>query len=159
GDELDHLIDSFNRMTARLNQSFEQTRRFSTDVSHELRTPLTAIRGQLEVALFTAQTEEQYRDAIVNALEDVEQLSSIVRELFMLSQAESGQLVLQRTALDLAAVAADVVEQFQIPAEEKNIELSANLKSGAVIAADRVQIERLISNLLSNAMKYTPRTG
>ena len=119
GDELDHLIESFNRMTARLNQSFEQIRRFSTDVSHELRTPLTAIRGQLEVALFTAETPEQYRDAMVNALEDVEKLSSIVRALLLLSQAESGQLALQKTPLDLGEVAPDVVDQFQIPAEEK----------------------------------------
>ena len=102
GDELDHLIDSFNRMTERLHQNFEQIRRFSTDVSHELRTPLTAIRGQLEVALFTAETPDQYREAMVNALEDVEKLSSIVRALLLLSQAESGQLVLQKTPLDLA---------------------------------------------------------
>src|SRR5262249_19792414 len=55
GDELDYLIATFNRMIERLEHSFEQIRRFSTDVSHELRTPITAIRGQLEVALFTAQ--------------------------------------------------------------------------------------------------------
>ena len=61
GDELDYLIESFNRMTLRLDHSFEQIRQFSTDVSHELRTPLTAIRGQLEVALFTAEKPEQYR--------------------------------------------------------------------------------------------------
>ena len=89
-------------MTARLHQSFEQIRQFSTDVSHELRTPLTAIRGQLEVALFTAETPEQYREAMVNALEDVEKLSSIVRALLLLSQSESGQLVLQKAPLDLA---------------------------------------------------------
>jgi heavy metal sensor kinase len=159
GDELDHLIESFNRMTARLNQSFEQIRRFSTDVSHELRTPLTAIRGQLEVALFTAETQEQYRDAIVNALEDVEKLSSIVRSLLLLSQAESGQVILQKAPLELAEVAADVVDQFQIPAEEKGVILSASLDAGAVISADRTQIERLLSNLLSNAVKYTPKGG
>jgi heavy metal sensor kinase len=159
GDELDHLIESFNRMTVRLNQSFEQIRRFSTDVSHELRTPLTAIRGQLEVALFTAETPEQYRDAIVNALEDVEQLSSIVRALLLLSQAESGQVVLQKTSFDLAEVAADIVDQFQIPAEEKGVELSANLEPGVALSADRTQIERLLSNLLSNAVKYTPKGG
>ncbi len=124
GDELDRLIDSFNRMTARLAGSFEQIRRFSTDVSHELRTPLTAIRGQLEVALFTAETPEQYRDAMVNALEDVEKLSSIVRALLLLSQAESGQLVLQKTSLDLGEVVRDVVDQFQIPAQEKRIVLT-----------------------------------
>jgi signal transduction histidine kinase len=159
GDELDHLIDSFNRMTTRLAQSFDQIRRFSTDVSHELRTPLTAIRGQLEVALFTAETPEQYRDAMVNALEDVEQLSSIVRALLLLSQAESGQLVLQKTPLDLGDIALDVVEQFQIPAQEKNIQLTAHIVPGSVVPADRTQIERLLSNLLSNAVKYTPRGG
>jgi heavy metal sensor kinase len=159
GDELDYLIGSFNRMTARLRDSFEQIRRFSTDVSHELRTPLTAIRGQLEVALFTAQTPEHYREAIVNALEDVEKLSSIVRALLLLSQAESGQLVLQKAPLDLAQVVEDVVDQFQIPAEEKGLTLTAALGRGAVILADRTQIERLISNLLSNAVKYTPRGG
>lgn len=159
GDELDYLIESFNRMTARLGQSFEQIRRFSTDVSHELRTPLTAIRGQLEVALFTAETPEQYREAMVNALEDVEQLSSIVRALLLLSQAESGQLVLQKVSLDLGDVARDVVDQFQIPAQEKGIDLSVRIVSGSVILADRTQIERLLSNLLSNAVKYTPSGG
>ncbi|MEQ1887211.1 MAG: ATP-binding protein, partial [Bryobacteraceae bacterium] len=158
-DELDHLIDSFNQMTARLGQSFEQIRRFSTDVSHELRTPLTAIRGQLEVALFTAQTTEQFREAMVNALEDVERLSSIVRALLLLSQAESGQLVLQKAALDLGAIAEDVVDQFQIPAEEKGVELSVHVQAGTIAFADKTQVERLISNLVSNAVKYTPRGG
>jgi heavy metal sensor kinase len=159
GDELDHLIGSFNRMTTRLEDSFEQIRRFSTDVSHELRTPLTAIRGQLEVGLFTAQTPEQYRDAMVNALEDVEQLSSIVRALLLLSQAESGQVVLQKTMVDLGDVAEDVVDQFQIPAEEKHVRLTARIEPGVVIVADRTQIERLFSNLLSNAVKYTTAGG
>jgi len=158
GDELDHLIDSFNRMTERLHQSFEQSRRFSTDVSHELRTPLTAIRGQLEVALFTAQTPEQYREAMVNALEDVEKLSSIVRALLLLSQAESGQLTLQKAPLDLATITEDMVDQFQIPAEEKGVTLAGELHP-ALISGDRTQIERLISNLLSNAIKYTAAGG
>ncbi len=159
GDELDHLIDSFNQMTDRLHQSFEQTRRFSTDVSHELRTPITAIRGQLEVALFTAETPDQYREAIINAMEDIEKLSSIVRALLLLSQAESGQVVLQRAPLDLGAVVTDQVDQFQIPAEEKDVRLTASIEPCAPVEADHTQIERLLSNLLSNAVKYTPKGG
>ncbi len=158
-DELDNLIDSFNRMTERLSHSFDQVRQFSTDVSHELRTPLTAIRGQLEVALFTAEKPEQFRDAMVNALEDVEKLSSIVRALLLLSQAESGQLVLQKTPLDLGEVVADLVDQFQIPADEKDVKLTADLEPGWKTNADRTQVERMISNLLSNALKYTPKGG
>jgi heavy metal sensor kinase len=159
GDELDHLIDSFNQMTERLHQSFEQIRRFSTDVSHELRTPITAIRGQLEVALFTAETPEQYRESIINAMEDIEKLSSIVRALLLLSQAESGQVVLQKTPLDLAEVVTDLVDQFQIPAEEKDVRLMASIEPCAPVEADHTQIERLLSNLLSNAVKYTPKGG
>jgi heavy metal sensor kinase len=159
GDELDRLIEAFNRMMARLSFSFEQIRRFSTDVSHELRTPLTVVRGQLEVALFTAKTTEQYRDAMVAALEDVERLSNIVRALLLLSQSETGQLVLQRSEVDLAVVLRDLVEEFQIPAEAQGVSLSAKLPDTAPILADRIQIERLVTNLFSNAIKYTPAGG
>jgi heavy metal sensor kinase len=158
-DELDRLIDSFNRMIERLNASFTQTRQFSTDVSHELRTPLTAIRGQLEVALFTAHTPEQYREAIVDALQDVERLSQTIRALLLLSQAESGQLNLQRQTLDFAALVADIVDQFQIPAEGAKVELTCTLPPECPMEGDKIQLERLVSNLLSNAVKYTPENG
>ena len=159
GDELDRLIDAFNHMMTRLDHSFEQIRQFSTDVSHELRTPLTVVRGQLEVALFTAQNVDQYREAMAEALEGVDRLSNIVRALLMLSQAESGQLVLQKTHLDLAEVARDLVDQHQIPAEAQGVRLSAELPEPCRIYADRIQIERLLSNLLGNAIKYTPAGG
>jgi heavy metal sensor kinase len=159
GDELDRLIEAFNHMMMRLNHSFEQIRQFSTDVSHELRTPLTVVRGQLEVALFTAQTVEQYRDAMADALEGVERLSNIVRALLMLSQAESGQLALQRTEVNLADLVRDLVDQHQIPAEAEGVRLAATLPANCVVSADRIQIERLVSNLLGNAIKYTPAGG
>ncbi len=159
-DELDRFIESFNRMMVRLHLSFEQMRQFSTDVSHELRTPLTVIRGQLEVALFTATTVEQYRDAMANALEDVERLSNIVRALLMLSQAESGQLALNKTDMDLPDMVGELADQYQIVAEAANVQLSyEGPEQPCNIHADRVQMERLITNLLSNAIKYTPAGG
>src|SRR5580658_1839330 len=159
GDELDRMIEAFNHMMTRLNHSFEQIRQFSTDVSHELRTPLTVIRGQLEVALFTAQAVEQYREAMANALEDVDRLSNIIRALLMLSQAESGQLLLQKTQLDFAELLRDQVDQYQIPAEAQGVDLTAELPPACVIFGDKIQIERLVSNLLGNAIKYTPAGG
>ena len=158
-DELDKLIDAFNRMIERLDASFQQTKQFSTDVSHELRTPLTAIRGQLEVALLAAKTPEQYQDAILNALEDVERLSQTIRALLQLSLAESGQLALQKQPLDLTALIHNLMEQFYIPAESGRVELITELAPGVVVEADKVQIERLVSNLVSNAIKYTPEGG
>jgi heavy metal sensor kinase len=159
GDELDYLILTFNRMIDRLESSFQQMKQFSADVSHELRTPITAIRGQLEVALFTAQTTDQYREAMFNALQDIDRLSQIVRALLLLSQAESGQLILQKSRLDLREVGSDLVEQFQIPAEAAGIRLTADLARECFIEGDRVQIERMITNLLSNALKFTPEGG
>jgi heavy metal sensor kinase len=160
GDELDRLIETFNQMIERIEINFNQVRQFSTDVSHELRTPITVVRGQLEVALFTATTVDQYRDAIVNSLQDIERLSQIVRALLLLSQAETGQVILQKQNLDLVEIADSVVDQFQIPAEGAEV----TLRFATHIAHchgdfDKVQIERMLSNLLSNAVKFTPPGG
>jgi heavy metal sensor kinase len=158
-DELDYLILTFNRMIERLQASFNQIKQFSTDVSHELRTPITGIRGQLEVALFTAKTTDQYREAMFNALQDIDRLSQIVRALLLLSQAESGQLVLQKSRMSLCDIVSEIVDQFQIPAEEAGIHLRADLPEDCYAEVDRVQIERMLTNLLSNALKFTPRDG
>jgi heavy metal sensor kinase len=160
GDEIDRLIETFNQMIERIEVNFNQVRQFSTDVSHELRTPITVVRGQLEVALFTAKTVEQYRDAIVDSLSDIERLSQIVRALLLLSQAETGQVVLQKQQLDLVEVADGVVDQFQIPAEGADVTLRF-IKHIARCEGefDLVQIERMLSNLLSNAVKFTPAGG
>lgn len=158
-DELDRLIDAFNRMIERLDAAFQQSKQFSTDVSHELRTPLTAIRGQLEVALLAAKTPEQYQEAILNALEDVERLSHTIRALLQLSQAESGQLGLQKQTLDVSALIRDLMEQFYLPAESGKVKLTMTVPPHVSAEVDRIQFERLLSNLVSNAIKYTPEGG
>ena len=157
-DELDLLIDAFNAMVDRLESSFRQIRQFSVDASHELRTPLTAVRGQLEVALFTAKTPEQYRESITTAIEDVDQLSQVVKALLHLSQAESGQVTLARVPVELGQLVEKVIEQFQLPAEAEGIRLECRVDPGVVIG-DRTQLQRMISNLLSNALKFTPAGG
>ena len=159
GDELDFLIETFNQMIERLEASFVQVRQFSTDVSHELRTPITILRGQLEVALMTAETKEQYRDAIVDSLGDIERLSHIVRALLLLSQAETGQVVLARTRFDLSELVREIGEQFQLPAESASIQLNVEAPGTCEADLDRIQIERMLSNLLSNALKFTPAGG
>ncbi|MBX9604531.1 MAG: HAMP domain-containing protein [Bryobacteraceae bacterium] len=159
GDELDNLIDRFNEMVGRLQKSFEQTRQFATDVSHELRTPLTAIRGQLEVALLTAETADEFRESLENAMRDVERLTSIVKALLLLSQAESGHLALQMRNINLSEITEFLVSEFEVPAEVGKVSLTARVHPGCVLQADRIQMERLLSNLISNALKYTPQGG
>jgi len=158
-DELDQLIVAFNKMMERLSENFEQIRRFSTDVSHELRTPLTGIRGQLEVALMTARSEEEFREAIVNALEDVDRISNIVRALLLLAQAETGQLALKQRPVNVTEVVEELVEQFRASAKEEGLRLNSELEPNVYIRGDRTQMDRLVTNLLANALKYTPRGG
>jgi heavy metal sensor kinase len=158
-DELDHLISSFNAMADRLEESFTQIRQFSVDASHELRTPLTALRGELEVALFTAQSPDEYREAIIAAVDDVDRLSKVVRALLHLGQAESGQLSLAREDVDLSSLASNVAENFENPADVQNLKLSTKIEPGVHVEGDRIQLERLLTNLLSNALKYTPAPG
>jgi len=159
GDELDRLIETFNRMIERLEQSFEQMRQFTTDVSHELRTPITAVRGHLEVALMSARSAEELREAISTALEETERLSNVVKAMLALSQAESGQLALRCEPLELAPLTEDVLDQFRIPAEETGVHLTSELAPNCVASVDRIQYERLLANLLSNAVKYTGPGG
>ena len=159
GDELDSLIDAFNKMMARLEENFDQVKRFSTDASHELRTPITGIRGQLEVALMTAKNTGEYRDAVINALEDVDRLSNIVRALLMLSQAETGQIEIKQEPVDLGGIVGDLAEQFSTGAADENIALTWSSDPDSLVSGDRTQLERLVTNLLANAIKYTPGGG
>ncbi len=159
GDELDQLTRTFNQMIERLEQSFRQMKQFTNDVSHELRTPVTAARGQLEVALYTARTTEEYREAIGGALEEVERLGRFVQGMLSLSLAESGQLALRREQIDVAEIAHSIAEQFSIPAEEARVTLSVEAPESLAAEVDRLLFERLVSNLFSNAIKYTPPEG
>lgn len=158
-DELGRLIVAFNKMMERLSENFEQVRRFSTDVSHELRTPLTAIRGQLEVGLMTAVTADDYKEAIITALQDVDRISNIVRALLLLSQAETGQLALNCKVLDLSPMVRELSEQFGSVAKDKRQRLVCRAPEPVYVSADMVQMERLVTNLLSNACKYTGEGG
>jgi heavy metal sensor kinase len=158
-DELDLLIGSFNRMVERLDKSFTQIAQFSTDVSHELRTPVTIVRGQLEVALMTAQSEQELRSAVEGALVDIDRLSQIIRALLQLAKAESGQIQLSLHPEDLAELSRQVLEELDIAARDKQVELRYSLPASAWMQADRIQIERLLYNLIDNALKYTPSGG
>ncbi len=154
-DEVDTLTIQFNEMLDRLERSFERVKRFTLDASHELRTPITAIRGQLEVALLTARTKEEYRAAIETAMEDVERLSKIVRSMLLLSQAESGQVALQAVLVDLSRAVMEAAGHFELPAAAKGLTLSVVAPERCMGHVDPIQFERLAMNLLSNAFKYT----
>ncbi len=159
GDELDRLVNRFNEMMDRLESNFEQMRQFTINASHELRTPVTAIRGQLEVALLHARTADDYREAVETAMHDVERLSQIVKTLLLLSQADSGSLRLQKGVHDAASLVREVIHAHELLAAEKQLKLTAVVPEQCPAMIDRTQFERLISNLVSNAVTHTPAHG
>jgi len=159
GDEFGRLASVFNETLSRLDAAFEQLRRFTADASHELRTPLTAIRSVGEVALQRSLTAEGYREVIGSMLEDVDRLTRLVENLLLLTRAEAGRILLTRATVDLGELVAGVSDSLRVLAEEKNQELTVELAGPVAADCDAAVLRQGITNLLHNAIKYTPRMG
>jgi heavy metal sensor kinase len=158
-DELGHLGQAFNMTLSRLEESFDQLRRFTADASHELRTPLTAIRSVGEVALQKAGSAPYYRDIIGSMLEEVNRLTRLVESLLTISRADAGQIELHQTtvnALELVQEAAALLESL---AEEKQQTVVVEGNPILNVWADRLILRQAVINLLDNAVKYSPVGG
>jgi heavy metal sensor kinase len=158
-NEMGRLATVFNETLGRLEASFDQMRRFTTDVSHELRTPLTAIRSVGEVGLRGHRDESAYRGIIGSMLEEVDRLASLIDRLLTLSRAETRQARLSRDTVDLSALADDVVAHLAVLAEEKRQTLSVERQASPVVSADRLVLRQALINLVDNAIKFTPTSG
>lgn len=155
-DELGRLATVINDMLGRLESSFGQMRRFTSDVSHELRTPLMAMRTVGEVGLREPRTAEGYRDVAASMLEEVDRLALLVDRLLALSRAESGAAAPALEAVDLGEVAAGVTTQLDVLAEEKGQVLILDRAVTARGIADPVLLRQALTNLVDNAIKYSP---
>jgi heavy metal sensor kinase len=158
-DELGRLSTVFNDTLSRLQSSFDQMRRFTSDASHELRTPLTAIRSVGEVGLREKRNEGEYREIIGSMLEEVDSLSRLVDRLLLLSRAETGEALLSREDVDLTALAEDVVAQLEVLAEEKQQSIGIEATAPAHWTGDRMVLRQALINLIDNAIKYTQAGG
>jgi heavy metal sensor kinase len=158
-DELGQLARVFNEMLARLEQAFEQLRRFTSDASHELRTPLAAIRSVGEVGLQKDGSRAEYRDIIGSMLEEVNRLTSLVDNLLTISRADAGSLQLQLVRIPVMDLAREAAALFEIMAEEKSLDLVLEGDELAVVQGDPLFLRQALVNLLHNAVKYSPVGG
>jgi heavy metal sensor kinase len=158
-DELGQLARVFNEMLARLEQAFEQLRRFTSDASHELRTPLAAIRSVGEVGLQKDGSRAEYRDIIGSMLEEVNRLTSLVDNLLTISRADAGSLQLQLVRIPAMDLAREAAALFEIMAEEKSLDLVLEGDEFAVVQGDPLFLRQALVNLLHNAVKYSPVGG
>jgi len=153
--ELQVLVNSFNYMIGRLEDSFTRLSHFSADIAHELRTPLTNSITQTQVALNRARSLEEYQELLYSNLEEQERLAKMVNDMLWLAQSEHGLRNPVREWLDLGHEVRELFDFFEALAEEKQIVLTLD-GSTPMLSGDRAMLRRAISNLLSNALRYTP---
>jgi heavy metal sensor kinase len=158
-DELGLLAQAFNETLARLERSFEQLKRFTSDASHELRTPLTAIRSVGEVGLQKDGDREHYREVIGSMLEEAGRLGRLVESLLAISRADSGQIPLAQATTGLLPLVQEASFLLDVLAEEKGQTLSLEGDDSIRVRADSVVLRQVIINLVDNAIKYSPRNG
>jgi heavy metal sensor kinase len=150
--EFAELIEVFNRMLERLQVSFQQASRFSSDAAHELKTPLAVLQGEIERAMASAEPASALQRQFATLLDEVRRLHGIVEKLLLLSRADAGRLEIAREPFDLNAALADVVEDLQLAAP--GVKVDVKLPPATQIAADSHLLTQALRNLVINAVKY-----
>lgn len=153
--ELVELTVSFNEMIGRLEDVFRRLSDFSGDIAHELRTPITNLRTQTEVALTQARSVEQYREVLYSNLEEYDRMAKMVSDMLFLPQADNQLLKPELVDIDLEDELQNLFDYFSAWAEERGV-LLEHRGYRAHVLGDRLMIRRALSNLLSNAIRYTP---
>ncbi len=158
-DEIGSLASVFNDLLERLENSFEQQRRFMADASHELRTPLAIVRGESEVALAKEnRPNEDLRESLAIVHDESKRLTKIVEDLFTLSRADAGPFKTNFKQVYLDEILADGIRSLRSLAEKRQI--SINLSTVETeISGDEQLLRRLFLNLLDNAVKYNRKGG
>jgi heavy metal sensor kinase len=159
GDEIDQLAITFNQMLDRIQALLTEIKEMSDNIAHDLRSPITRIRGIAEVTLTTGKSLGEYEAMAASTIEECDRLLDMINTMLMISKAEAGVDHLTREEIDLAKVVQEACKLFEPTAEDKGIALGCHLPSESHILGDTQMIQRMLSNLLDNAIKYTPPGG
>lgn len=152
--EMAELAATLNQMLDRLEDAFRRLSEFSANIAHELRTPISNLMTQTQVALSQARNEMEYREVLASNAEEFERLGRMVADMLFLARAEQGMVLPSREEMALEHEVGVLFEFYEALAEAKGVAL--HLSGRGSITGDRLMIRRAISNLLSNALRFTP---
>ncbi|MFL6707580.1 MAG: heavy metal sensor histidine kinase [Massilia sp.] len=156
--EVRELSAAFNGMLDRLEDGVQRLSGFAADLAHDLRTPINTLMVQTQVALARPRESEDYRTLLVSAIEEYERLARMIENTLFLARADNAQLAVHREMLDAEAELQNIRDYFEGVAEDAGIFLDVSA-SNVRIHADPILFRRAVNNLVSNAIRYTPRGG
>jgi two-component system OmpR family sensor kinase len=157
-EELSRLGTTLNAMIARLETSFSGLRRFTADASHELKTPLTVLRADVERAMHPNAGSDAMQ-ALEEALHETTRMADLVDSLLTLARADEGRFDLHRQPVAMAPLVRDVYETAVILGEDAGLQVSLAVLEEGTVDGDVRRLRQLFLNLITNAIKYTPRDG
>lgn len=158
-NELDRLAQTINSMIARLEASFAALRRFTADASHELKTPLTVLRADIERAMQAQHVSYEQLPSLEEALAETARMANLVDSLLTLARADEGRYDIHREPVALEPIVREVYETALILGEESGVTVELAVVDALQVQGDPVRLRQLFLNLVTNALKYTPREG
>jgi two-component system OmpR family sensor kinase len=158
-DEIGQLVDTLNAMLDRLEQAFDQQRRFTADASHELRSPLSRLRTEIEVTLRRPRESQDYVDTLRSCLDEVGRLTRLIEELLMLARFDAGQDRPEGEPQALDALIAETLLRAGPAARERQVDLVVRSEAAAGTKVPHGSVGLVLANLVDNALKFSPPGG
>jgi len=155
--ELVQLVENFDKMLDRLEDSVNRISRFSSDIAHDLRTPIQTLRGESEIMLIADRTIEEYQENLTSSLEEYDRLTHLIESLLFIERAENTDMELKQTTFDIKTKVDKIISFYEALIELKAITVVFN--GTGQVNADPPLFERAIINIISNAVKYTKNGG
>ncbi|MDP2722811.1 MAG: HAMP domain-containing sensor histidine kinase [Bacteroidales bacterium] len=158
-DELYDLTLTMNELFSRIEKSMIRQKQFTSDASHEIRTPLSAIRGTLEVLIRRQRNHEMYEEKITDVITQVDRLNVLLDQLLQLARFDSETNLVELNPIDLVNLIINRRNKWALDAVSRNITIHLNLPEKAIVLGNRIYLELMMDNLMSNAIKYGNDNG
>ncbi len=158
-NEIERLSTTFNKMLDRIQILLNSMKEINDNIAHDLRSPLARIRGIAEMTLVSEKTMDDYKDMAVSTMEECDSLTDMINTMLDITEAEAGVNGTHEEKFDIVAMINEACELFRPVADEKRIELNCSLPESYPFRGARKKMQRIVTNLLENAIKYTPDHG